>query len=336
MTDSAVTLRARRRRHRRPHPGRPDRQRQHDERALPATPCTPRSTGWTPRRTTITGVVVTSAKKTFFAGGNLKGDAGRAPPTTPRRCSTMSEDIKADLRRLETLGKPVVAAINGAALGGGLEIALACHHRIVVDDPKVELGLPEVDARPAARRRRRHPHRADVRHPVRADGRAAPGPALQAGGAPRRRAWSTSSSRPARTSSRPRRRGSPRSRTTRTPPRNPWDRTGYKMPGGTPVQPQPRRVPAGVPGDAAQADQGRRLPGTAGDHGRGHRGRPGRLRHRAAGSSRATSPGWSPGRTQEHDPGVLLRPLRDQRRLAASRGRRRSSPPPRSACSAPG
>ena len=53
-------------------------------------------------------------------------------------------EIKAQLRRLETLGKPVVAAINGAALGGGLEIALACHHRIVVDDPKIELGQPEV------------------------------------------------------------------------------------------------------------------------------------------------------------------------------------------------
>ena len=54
------------------------------------------------------------------------------------------EGIKADLRRLETLGRPVVAAINGAALGGGLEIALACHHRIAVDDPRTELGLPEV------------------------------------------------------------------------------------------------------------------------------------------------------------------------------------------------
>ena len=55
----------------------------------------------------------------------------------------MCEGIKADLRRLETFGKPVVAAINGAALGGGLEITLACHHRIVVDDAKVDLGLPE-------------------------------------------------------------------------------------------------------------------------------------------------------------------------------------------------
>ena len=67
------------------------------------------------------------------------------------------EAIKATLRRLETLGRPVVAAINGAALGGGLEIALACHHRIAVDDAATELGLPEVDPRPAARRRRRRP-----------------------------------------------------------------------------------------------------------------------------------------------------------------------------------
>jgi 3-hydroxyacyl-CoA dehydrogenase/enoyl-CoA hydratase/3-hydroxybutyryl-CoA epimerase len=53
-------------------------------------------------------------------------------------------DNKAVLRRLETLGKPVVAAINGAALGGGLEIALACHHRVIVDDPKAVVGFPEV------------------------------------------------------------------------------------------------------------------------------------------------------------------------------------------------
>ena len=52
--------------------------------------------------------------------------------------------VKAQLRRLETLGVPVVAAVNGAALGGGLEICLACHRRIVVDDPRVQLGFPEV------------------------------------------------------------------------------------------------------------------------------------------------------------------------------------------------
>ncbi len=90
----------------------------------------------------ITGVVITSAKKTFFAGGNLKGMLA-AGPGDAQAVFEMCEGIKADLRRLETLGKPVVAAINGAALGGGLEITLACHHRIVVDDPKIDLGLPE-------------------------------------------------------------------------------------------------------------------------------------------------------------------------------------------------
>jgi 3-hydroxyacyl-CoA dehydrogenase/enoyl-CoA hydratase/3-hydroxybutyryl-CoA epimerase len=56
----------------------------------------------------------------------------------------MIREVKAQLRRLETLGKPVVAAINGAALGGGLEIALATHYRVAVDSPSVQLGFPEV------------------------------------------------------------------------------------------------------------------------------------------------------------------------------------------------
>ena len=64
------------------------------------------------------------------------------PDDAPRIFETI-EAIKADLRRLELLGRPVVAAINGAALGGGLEIALACHHRIAVEG-RYELGLPEV------------------------------------------------------------------------------------------------------------------------------------------------------------------------------------------------
>ncbi|MEO5709350.1 MAG: 3-hydroxyacyl-CoA dehydrogenase NAD-binding domain-containing protein [Nocardioidaceae bacterium] len=92
---------------------------------------------------TVTGVVVASAKRTFFAGGNLKKMIEATPDDAPLLFAEV-EGIKADLRRLETLGKPVVAAINGAALGGGLEIALACHHRIAYDDPKTELGLPEV------------------------------------------------------------------------------------------------------------------------------------------------------------------------------------------------
>ena len=94
-------------------------------------------------RDDITGVVLTSGKKTFFAGGNL-ADLQGVTRDNVGEIFTEVEQMKAQLRRLEQLGKPVVAAINGAALGGGLEIALACHHRIAVDDDKIKLGLPEV------------------------------------------------------------------------------------------------------------------------------------------------------------------------------------------------
>ena len=91
----------------------------------------------------VTGVVITSAKKTFFAGGDLKGMINLGPENAGEAFD-MVEAVKRDLRKLETLGKPVVAAINGAALGGGLEIALACHHRIAADAKGSQIGLPEV------------------------------------------------------------------------------------------------------------------------------------------------------------------------------------------------
>src|SRR5699024_7886621 len=94
-------------------------------------------------RDSITGVVLTSAKKTFFAGGDLN-DLIQATPDDAERLTNHNLAIKADLRRLETFGKPVVAAINGAALGGGLEIALATHHRIAADVKGSQIGLPEV------------------------------------------------------------------------------------------------------------------------------------------------------------------------------------------------
>ena len=91
----------------------------------------------------ITGVVIASAKKTFFAGGDLKVMIALGPENAGDAFDIV-ESVKRDLRALETLGKPVVAAINGAALGGGLEIALACHHRIAADVPGLVVGFPEV------------------------------------------------------------------------------------------------------------------------------------------------------------------------------------------------
>jgi 3-hydroxyacyl-CoA dehydrogenase/enoyl-CoA hydratase/3-hydroxybutyryl-CoA epimerase len=94
-------------------------------------------------RDDITGVIITSAKKTFFAGGDLH----LLLAAKPENAALLTEHVnltKSLLRRLEKLGRPVVAAINGAALGGGYEIGLACHHRIALDARGSEIGLPEV------------------------------------------------------------------------------------------------------------------------------------------------------------------------------------------------
>jgi 3-hydroxyacyl-CoA dehydrogenase / enoyl-CoA hydratase / 3-hydroxybutyryl-CoA epimerase len=91
----------------------------------------------------ISGVILTSAKKTFFAGADLNWLVGVTKDDAGDLAASIGE-FKALLRRLETSGKPVVAAINGAALGGGLEIALACHHRVALDVPGSEIGFPEV------------------------------------------------------------------------------------------------------------------------------------------------------------------------------------------------
>ncbi|MGE4243772.1 3-hydroxyacyl-CoA dehydrogenase NAD-binding domain-containing protein [Ramlibacter sp.] len=93
-------------------------------------------------RDTIVGVILTSAKETFFAGGDLN-KLYTAGESEARALFDSTMRLKAALRQLETLGKPVVAALNGTALGGGFEIALACHHRIAVDKPKALFGLPE-------------------------------------------------------------------------------------------------------------------------------------------------------------------------------------------------
>ncbi|MTV25887.1 3-hydroxyacyl-CoA dehydrogenase [Nitriliruptoraceae bacterium ZYF776] len=91
----------------------------------------------------VTGILVTSAKSTFFAGGDLR-ELIKAGPDDVETVAANTTRVKDALRGLETLGKPVVAVLNGSALGGGLEIALACHRRIAVENPKAVFGTPEV------------------------------------------------------------------------------------------------------------------------------------------------------------------------------------------------
>lgn len=89
----------------------------------------------------VKGAIITSGKKLFMAGADIdtsfQGD-------DPQQFFDGSEQIKALFRRWETLGKPTVAAVNGTALGGGFELALASLHRIVLDNDKIKLGFPEV------------------------------------------------------------------------------------------------------------------------------------------------------------------------------------------------
>jgi len=91
----------------------------------------------------IAGVILTSAKKTFVAGGDLNMLVEYKKEDMEHIFNTI-EELKSYMRRLELLGKPVVAAINGTAMGGGLELCLACHHRIAINDPRLRIGLPEV------------------------------------------------------------------------------------------------------------------------------------------------------------------------------------------------
>ncbi|HEY8358857.1 MAG TPA: 3-hydroxyacyl-CoA dehydrogenase NAD-binding domain-containing protein, partial [Ramlibacter sp.] len=94
-------------------------------------------------RDAIRGIVLASAKGTFFAGADLKGTMRLQPQDAPQVFREI-EQVKRNFRTLETLGKPVVACLNGTALGGGWEVALVAHHRVAVDDPKIQFGLPEI------------------------------------------------------------------------------------------------------------------------------------------------------------------------------------------------
>jgi len=93
----------------------------------------------------IKGAVVTSGKDSFMAGADLKDlVANFEQRTDAAEVYSWCRKLQQAYRKLETCGKPVAAAINGTALGGGLELALACHYRVVGNNPKTRLGQPEV------------------------------------------------------------------------------------------------------------------------------------------------------------------------------------------------
>ncbi|MEO7260661.1 MAG: 3-hydroxyacyl-CoA dehydrogenase NAD-binding domain-containing protein [Jatrophihabitantaceae bacterium] len=179
----------------------------------------------------ITGVILTSAKDSFFAGGDLRL-LSQVTDETAADFFAAAEKLKAELRRLETYPRPVVAALNGTALGGGLEIALACHHRIALERPKAEFGFPEVTlgllpGGGGVVRTVRMLGIADALTKLLLKGqRLGPAEAVQTGivdelaaspdellAAARR--WIAANPEPAQ----------------------PWDRRGYKIPGGTPANP---------------------------------------------------------------------------------------------------
>src|SRR6266446_10533996 len=103
------------------------------------------------RDSDVKGVVIRSGKPSAFCAGadlaelGLAYDMIMAAPAETRDRVAFDHFFRLSqaLRGIETAGKPVVAAIAGLALGGGGELALATHHRVMVDDPKAAFGLPE-------------------------------------------------------------------------------------------------------------------------------------------------------------------------------------------------
>ena len=172
--------------------------------------------------TAVRGIVVTSAKRDFIAGADVHNFlAARSVQELEAR----SRRASALIRRLATAGKPLVAAINGTALGGGLEITLGCHHRIAADNPKTRLGLPEVTlgVLPGAGGTQRLPRLIGIRAavPLMAEGKRLPvAEALKAGIVhavvpadqliDQARAWILAGGEALQ----------------------PWDRKGFRLPGG--------------------------------------------------------------------------------------------------------
>jgi len=95
----------------------------------------------------VRGVVLTSGKSSFLAGADLvmvRGFTESAKTSTPDQMFALCGRLGRQFARLDVSAKPWVAAVNGTALGGGLELALACRERIVADDRRIQLGVPEI------------------------------------------------------------------------------------------------------------------------------------------------------------------------------------------------
>jgi 3-hydroxyacyl-CoA dehydrogenase / enoyl-CoA hydratase / 3-hydroxybutyryl-CoA epimerase len=179
----------------------------------------------------VRGVVIELGGAEFYAGAALRELAGPTPPAAQAVLDAGTR-LKRALRRVEPLGRPVVAALTGPALGGGLEIALACHHRIALDAPGSRIGLPEagyglVPAGGGVVRTVRLLGIADALRQVLLEGtRHAPARALAAGLVDEVVATREELTACARAFI-----------DTHPEARQPWDAPGYRVPGGVPGDP---------------------------------------------------------------------------------------------------
>lgn len=190
------------------------------------------------QETELKGVILTSAKKTFLAGADLEE---MFTHQDAQRFFDDAESFKAALRKLETMGKPVVAAINGAAMGGGYELALACHHRIALDNNKIKIALPEVNLGLL-------PGGGGVTRLTRMLGLQAAFPYLTEGKESKPKAAKEAGLIDELAADRDEMMTKARAWIEANPsPKQPWDQKGYRMPGGDPRRPAVAQMVAIAP-----------------------------------------------------------------------------------------
>lgn len=197
----------------------------------------------------IAGVIMCSAKKTFFAGAELKDILKLTAADAPRLFQEI-EETKKHFRALDRLGKPVVAALEGAALGGGWELALAAHCRICLNDERIELGLPEATLGLL-------PGASGVTKTVRLLGLQAALPMLMEGRTLRPQEAAKLGLLQGLAATREDLHRMAREWIAKNPaPKQPWDEENYRMPGGTPASPQIAQMLAIAPAMLVEKTRG--------------------------------------------------------------------------------